>query len=301
MSEETPFRCGFIALVGRPNVGKSTLLNRLVGEKISITSQRAQTTRHRLTGVHNTPVAQLLYVDTPGMHQGQKKAVNRYMNQVARNAIHDVDLVVWLVEAGRFTDEDEAVLRALETARVPVILAVNKVDRIRDKAQLLPFMQEMGGRLEFATVVPLSAESGENVEALEQEMESRLPEGPPLFPEDQLTDATERFLAAEIVREKLTRRLEQELPYALTVAIDEFREEGGQLQIAATIWVERESHKGIVIGRGGAVLKEVGERARRDMERLFDNRVYLRLWAKVKENWSDDERALKSLGYREDT
>lgn len=299
MSEET-FRTGFVALVGRPNTGKSTLLNHLVGEKISITSSRAQTTRHRLTGVKSTDEAQLLYVDTPGMHSGGKKAVNRYMNRVARNAVRDVDVVVWVVEALRLTDEDEAVLEALKHAEVPVVLAVNKVDRVRDKPRLLPFMQELTSRREFAAVVPISAESGENVDALEAEIAAHLPEGPPLFPTDQLTDATERFLAAELIREKLTRRLEQELPYVLTVAIDEFREEDERLNISATIWVERESHKGIVIGRGGTVLKEVGQRARKDMERLFDHRVHLELWVKVREGWSDDERALKSLGYRDD-
>ena len=299
MTEET-FRTGFVALVGRPNTGKSTLLNHLVGEKISITSSRAQTTRHRLTGVKSIDQAQLLYVDTPGLHSGGKKAVNRYMNRVARNAVRDVDVVVWMVEALRLTDEDEAVLEALKHAEVPVVLAVNKVDRVRDKPRLLPFMQDLTARREFAAVVPISAESGENVDALEAEIAARLPEGPPLFPTDQLTDATERFLAAELIREKLTRRLEQELPYVLTVAIDEFREEAERLNISATIWVERESHKGIVIGRGGTVLKEVGQRARKDMERLFDNRVHLELWVKVREGWSDDERALKSLGYRDD-
>ncbi|MFP4606188.1 GTPase Era [Thiohalospira sp.] len=297
---EATFRTGFVALVGRPNTGKSTLLNHLVGEKISITSSRAQTTRHRLTGVKSTDEAQLLYVDTPGLHSGGKKAVNRYMNRVARNAVRDVDVVVWVVEALRLTDEDEAVLEALGHAEVPVVLAVNKVDRVRDKPRLLPFMEDLTARREFAAVVPLSAETGENVDALEAEIAARLPEGPPLFPTDQLTDATERFLAAELVREKLTRRLEQELPYVLTVAIDEFREEGERLNISATIWVERESHKGIVIGRGGTVLKEVGQRARKDMERLFDHRVHLELWVKVREGWSDDERALKSLGYRDD-
>ncbi|SFC99821.1 GTP-binding protein Era [Thiohalospira halophila DSM 15071] len=299
MSEES-FRTGFVALVGRPNTGKSTLLNHLIGEKISITSSRAQTTRHRLTGVKSTDEAQLLYVDTPGMHSGGKKAVNRYMNRVARNAVRDVDVVVWVVEALRLTEEDEAVLEALKHAEVPVVLAVNKVDRVRDKPRLLPFMQDLTARREFAAVVPISAESGENVDALEAEIAAQLPEGPPLFPTDQLTDATERFLAAELIREKLTRRLEQELPYVLTVAIDEFREEEERLNISATIWVERESHKGIVIGRGGTVLKEVGQRARKDMERLFDDRVHLELWVKVREGWSDDERALKSLGYRDD-
>ena len=299
MSEDD-FRTGFVALVGRPNTGKSTLLNQLIGEKISITSSRAQTTRHRLTGVKSTDEAQLLYVDTPGMHSGGKKAVNRYMNRVARNAVRDVDVVVWVVEALRLTEEDEAVLEALKHAEVPVVLAVNKVDRVRDKARLLPFLEELAARREFAAVVPLSAEKGENIAALEAEIAAQLPPGPPLFPTDQLTDATERFLAAELIREKLTRRLEQELPYVLTVAIDEFREEDQRLNISATIWVERESHKGIVIGSGGTVLKEVGQRARKDMARLFDRRVHLDLWVKVREGWSDDERALKSLGYRDD-
>ena len=300
MENEPPFRSGFIALVGRPNVGKSTLLNRILGQKISITSSKPQTTRHRIIGIDSRPGAQAVYVDTPGLHRQAGKAVNRYMNRVAASTLGDVDVIVLVCEAGKWTDEDQAAVERLASVSVPVIAAVNKVDRVKDKTRLLPYLQALGGRYHFAEVVPISATEGSNVDRLEGLLEGYLPEGPPLYPEDQVTDRSERFLAAELVREKLMRALHRELPYALTVSIDNFAEQEGVLHIDATIWVERDSQKSIVIGKGGAMLKQVGRQARIDMEKLFERKVFLRLWAKTKEGWSDDERALRSLGYSDD-
>lgn len=300
MENEPPFRSGFIALVGRPNVGKSTLLNRILGQKISITSSKPQTTRHRIIGIDSRPGAQAVYVDTPGLHRQAGKAVNRYMNRVAASTLGDVDVIVLVCEAGKWTDEDQAAVERLASVTVPVIAAVNKVDRVKDKTRLLPYLQALSGRYHFAEVVPISATEGSNVDRLEGLLEGYLPEGPPLYPEDQVTDRSERFLAAELVREKLMRALHRELPYALTVSIDNFAEQEGVLHIDATIWVERDSQKSIVIGKGGAMLKQVGRQARIDMEKLFERKVFLRLWAKTKEGWSDDERALRSLGYSDD-
>lgn len=292
-------RCGFIALVGRPNVGKSTLLNTLLGQKVSIVTRKPQTTRHRIIGVHNLDDAQIVYVDTPGLHRQEKRAMNRYMNQTASQALSDVDGVVFVVDARRWTDEDDLVLERLERCKAPVILAINKVDAIADKADLLPLMESMSARREFAAVVPLSARRGTNVDALESEVMSLLPLSPRLFPTDQVTDRSERFLAAELVREQLMLALGQELPYATTVEIEAFETEGRLRRIAAVIWVERPGQKKMVIGRDGEMLKRVGRAARGQMERLFDGRVYLKLWVKVREGWSDDERALRSLGYAE--
>lgn len=293
-------RCGFVALVGRPNVGKSTLLNRLLGQKISITTPKPQTTRHRLLGIKTEPGRQVVYVDTPGLHLQEKRAVNRYMNRAARSAVTDVDVVVFVVEALRWTDEDDHVLEALAAGEAPVVLAVNKVDRVKDKGRLLPFLQEVAQKMGFLEVIPLSASKGEQVDVLEQALLRHLPVSPPLFPEEQVTDRSERFLAAELVREKLMLRLGEELPYALAVEIERFEEKEGIVHIDALIWVEREGQKKIVVGRGGHVLREVGRAARLDMEKLFGNKVFLQLWVKVKEGWSDDERALKSLGYGDD-
>ncbi len=294
------FRCGYVALVGRPNVGKSTLLNRILGQKLSITSRKPQTTRHRILGIKTLPNTQFLYVDTPGIHQQARRAMNRYLNRTASDTLRDVDVVVFLVDGGSWTDEDQMVLDKLRELSVPVILAVNKVDRIKDKTQLLPLLQELGERHDFTAIIPLSAQHGDNVEALEERVAALLPESPPFYPEDQITDRSERFLAAEMIREKLFRRLGQEVPYGLTVEIERFREEKGMLRIYGLIWVDRASQKSIVIGKGGALLKEVGRDARQDMERLFDRKVYLQLWVKVKEGWVDDERALRSLGYNDD-
>lgn len=297
---ETPistYRCGYIALVGRPNVGKSTLLNTILGQKLSIVTRRPQTTRHQLLGIHSTTDAQYLFVDTPGMHLGQKKAINRYMNRVADGALQGVDLAVMLVEALRWGREDDQVLERIQHHRVPAILAVNKVDRLSNREALLPFIAKHTQAFEFDEVIPMSARSGLNLPALLAAMRERLPVAPAVFGEDQLTDKSVRFLCAELVREKLTRRLGQELPYGLGVEIEEFDESAQPLSIGAVIWIERSSHKPIVIGRRGANLKAVGQEARLDMQKLLEQPVFLRLWVKVREGWADDERALRQLGY----
>lgn len=296
---ELSHRCGYVAIVGRPNVGKSTLLNHLLGQKVSITSRKPQTTRHRLLGIKTTHDAQILYVDTPGLHLGGRRAINRIMNRAAASAIHDVDVVVFMVEATTWSREDSHVLERLQEVRVPVILAVNKVDRVSAKPDLLPYLAQAAQRMEFAEVVPVSAKRGDNLQTLEQQVIRQLPEAVPLFPEDQLTDRSERFMATEIIREKLMRRLGQEIPYRLSVEIGQFTEQAGLVSIEAIIWVERPGQKAIVIGKGGRILKSVGAEARQDLERLLDRKVYLQTWVKVKEGWSDDERALRRMGYEE--
>lgn len=289
---------GYAALLGRPNVGKSTLLNRLIGQKLSITAPKPQTTRHVILGIQTLAEAQIVYVDTPGLHrQNGKRAMNRYLNRAAASVLGYVDVVVFLIEALRWTDEDEDVMQRLADFQGPVVLAVNKVDRIADKTQLLPFLQEAAARRNFTEVVPLAAINGSNVAALEDVIARLLPAGDFPFPPDQITTASERFLAAELIREKLTRLLREELPYALTVEIERFVDEERLARIHAVIWVERATQKGIVIGEKGATLREVGRQAREDMERLFDRKVFLQTWVKVREGWSDDERALRSLGY----
>lgn len=294
---ETSFRCGFVALVGKPNAGKSTLLNRLVGQKISITSRRPQTTRHRITGIRSEADYQVVYVDTPGLHASQPRAMNRYLNRAAADSLADVDLVVLVTDGIRWQEDDDWVLQKLHNVACPVIAAVNKIDRIADKQKLLPFLQLLAGKREFAEIIPLSARTGDHVAALERAVVERLPEAPPLYDEDQVTDRSERFLAAELVREKLFRRLGEEIPYGLTVEIESFKEEGALLRIHALIWVEKAGHKPIVIGNKGALLKEIGREAREDMQQAFGRKVFLQLWVKVKEGWADDERALQSLGY----
>jgi len=294
------YRCGYIALVGRPNTGKSTLLNRLIGQKISITSRRPQTTRHRIIGIKTLANAQLVYVDTPGLHGYSGRAMNRHMNRTASMAIRDVDVVVFLVEGLRWTPDDDLVLAELERLDCPVILAVNKVDLIADKEILLPALQALSDKRVFTQIIPLSARRGDNVAELESCVESLLPPGAPFFPDDQVTDRSERFLVAERIREKLFRKLTKELPYGLSVEVEHFRRERYTLHIHALIWVERQSQKSIVIGKQGAVLREVGQQARIEIEKMLDSKVNLKLWVKVKEGWADDERALKSLGYSDD-
>ncbi len=291
------YRCGFAAIVGRPNVGKSTLLNRIIGQKITITSPRPQTTRHKILGIKTSAEGQIIYVDTPGIHRGGKSAINRYMNRTAKSAMNDVDVVVWVIEALRWSEGEQDILTGLSQNKAPVILVVNKVDKTEDKKELLPFLLEVAAKREFAAIVPLSARSGDNVQGLEAEVVARLPVSAALFPEDQVTDRSERFLAAELVREKLMRRLGEELPYAVTVQIEEFSEQNGVLHIHAVIWVEKDSQKAIVIGKGGAVLKEIGRRARIGMEQAFGAKVFLKTWVRVKESWSEDERLLRQLGY----
>jgi len=294
------FRCGYIALIGRPNVGKSTLLNRILGQKISITSRRPQTTRHRVLGIKTHDSAQLIYVDTPGIHEYSGRAMNRHMNRTASMALLDVDVVVFLVDGSRWTADDELVLKKLDTIDCPVILAVNKIDLLANRDELLPRLQDLSGKRSFEQVIPISAAKGDNITALEAAIETLLPLAPAIFPEDQVTDRSVRFLAAELVREKLFRKLGRELPYGLTVEIESFRSEPGITHIHALIWVERKSQKTIVIGRQGRVLKEVGMEARKDIEALIDGKVNLKLWVKIKAGWADDERALRSLGYTQD-
>ncbi|MFC3681024.1 GTPase Era [Bacterioplanoides pacificum] len=298
MSEEQAItRTGFVAIVGRPNVGKSTLLNRILGQKLSITSRKPQTTRHQILGIKTENGNQVVYVDTPGIHKNHDKAINRYMNKAATTAVKDVDLIVMIVDRMRWTDEDEMVLQAIKQQRAPVVLVVNKVDFVKEKDELLPYLQQLSGRHNFEQIVPLSAKTGHNVERLENLIESFLPESQYFYPEDQITDRSSRFLAAELVREKIMRQLGDELPYEMTVEIEEFTHDGRMAEISALILVERDSQKRIVIGDKGYRIKQIGIEARKDMEQMFDCKVMLNLWVKVKSNWSDDERALRSLGY----
>lgn len=293
-------RSGIIAIVGRPNVGKSTLMNRILGEKISITSRKPQTTRHRLLGIKTVEEKQFVYVDTPGIHTNQETAMNRYLNRAATGSMEDVNLIVFVVDGAQWTEEDEGIIALLKRHKVPVIAVINKVDQIGDKEQLLPVIAELSARYDFEEVIPLSALKGSGVQQLEGRLGGLLPEGYPFYEEDQITDRSERFLVAERIREKLTRQLGQELPYALTVEIEQFKEEGKVTHIAAVIWVERSGQKGIVIGKKGARLKSVGKEAREELETLLQRKIFLQLWVKVREGWSDDDRALQSLGYRED-
>jgi GTP-binding protein Era len=284
-------------LIGRPNVGKSTLLNYILGQKISITSRKPQTTRHRVLGIKTEGDTQVVFVDTPGLHRGAGKAINRYMNRAASSAIADVDVVVMVVDRTNWTDEDEWVLEQAVSGRAPVILAVNKVDLLESKAKLLPHLQFLSEQADFNAILPVSALQQHNIDALEQCIAEQLPAATHFFPQDQITDRSQRFMAAEMVREKIMRQLGDELPYAVTVEIEEFRQQGKILHIAALIIVERDGQKRIIIGKGGGRLRAIGAEARQDMESLFESRVMLKLWVKVKSGWSDDERALKSLGY----
>jgi GTP-binding protein Era len=297
MAEQESNRCGYAAIVGRPNVGKSTLLNRLVGQKLAITSRKPQTTRHSILGVKTRSDGQIVYVDTPGIHRRGEQAMNRYLNRTARAALADVDLVIFVVEALRWTEEDAMVLEALQQANVPAILAINKIDQIKQREELLPFLGEIAEKFDFAEVVPLSAKSGDNVPLLEEQVLGVLPAGTNLFPEEQLTDRSERFFAAELIREQLIRRYSKEIPYALTVEIEKFEEQGNLYRIDALIWVERPGQKHIIIGSKGEALKEVAQQARLEMEKFFDKKVYLNVWVKIKKSWSSDEKALNSLGY----
>ena len=288
---------GIVTIIGRPNVGKSSLLNALIGRKVSIVSHKPQTTRHRIQGVLHEERGQIVFVDTPGLHRGEKKALNKLMNQAAAGAIHDVDLVLFVVEAGGFRDEDQAVLERLKDVTVPVGLLVNKVDRVENKEDLFPQLEKLGALRDFAFVVPISATRGSNLKPLVKELFDRLPEGPALYPEDMIVGYDNAFEASEIVREKLVRTLHQELPYALTVSIDRYQIEGKLRRIAATIWVERDGQKKIVIGEDGTTLKRVGTAARKELEYLTGDKIFLQLWCKVKENWSDDPKALRQFGY----
>ncbi len=300
MSEQTT-HCGFIAIVGRPNVGKSTLLNQLLGQKISITSRKPQTTRHRIMGIHTEGDYQAIYVDTPGLHMEEKRAINRLMNRAASSSIGDVEMVIFVVEGTKWTADDEMVLNKLKDGNVPVLLAINKVDNLTDKSILLPHLQFLGQQMNFMDVVPISAEKGTNVDTITSIVRKRLPEAEHHFPEDYITDRSQRFMASEIIREKLMRFLGAELPYSVTVEIEQFlTNERGGLTINGLILVEREGQKKMVIGNKGAKIKVIGTEARRDMEEMFEAKVHLELWVKVKSGWADDERALRSLGYTDD-
>ena len=291
--------CGYVALIGRPNVGKSTLMNHLLGQKISITSRKPQTTRHQILGIKTTDLGQAIFVDTPGMHDGEQRALNRYLNRTADTSLLGVDLVVWLIDSLEWHAYDDVIVKKLHRAGVPVILAVNKVDRVKDKQTMLPFFAEAGKKYPFEEIIPVSALKGDNLEQLEQILMKRLPSSALIYPEDQITDRSERFLTAEIIREKLIRRLGQELPHALTVEIERYEEKPAITLIYAIVWVERDTQKNIVIGKQGALLKSIGTDARQDIEVLIDKKVYLQLWVKVKKGWANNERALNSLGFNE--
>ena len=291
-------RCGLIAIVGRPNVGKSTLLNSLLGQKVSITSRKPKTTRHRILGILTEENNQAVLVDTPGLHSEEKRAINRLMNRAASSSIAEVELVVFLVEGTRWTADDELVLTKIKRSDARCILVVNKIDNIQDKDELLPHLQVLGEKHNFSDIVPISAVKGHNVDTIRKLCIDSLPEGDFWFPEDYVTDRSGRFMASEIVREKLIRFTGDELPYSTTVEIEQFKvDDKGIIHINALILVERSSQKRMVIGNKGERLKTIGQEARRDMEALFEQKVFLETWVKVKSGWADDERALRSLGY----
>nr|WP_177429555.1 MULTISPECIES: GTPase Era [unclassified Pseudomonas] len=297
MTDAPVTRCGYVAIVGRPNVGKSTLLNHILGQKLAITSRKPQTTRHNMLGIKTEGEIQAVYVDTPGLHKQNDKALNRYMNRSASSALKDVDVVVFVVDRMRWTDEDQLVLEKVQHVKCPILLAVNKSDRLEDKSELLPHLNWLAEQLPQAEIVPISALQGQNLDTLEKLVGERLPESEHFYPEDQITDRSSRFLAAELIREKIMRQLGAELPYQITVEIEEFKQEGRILHIHGLILVERDGQKKIIIGDKGERIKRIGADARKDMETMFDSKVMLNLWVKVKGGWSDDERALRSLGY----
>lgn len=297
MTDVPVTRCGYVAIVGRPNVGKSTLLNHILGQKLAITSRKPQTTRHNMLGIKTEGEVQAVYVDTPGLHKQNDKALNRYMNRSASTALKDVDVVVFVVDRMRWTDEDQLVLEKVQHVKCPILLAVNKADRLEDKSELLPHLNWLAEQLPQAEIVPISALQGQNLDTLEKLVGERLPESEHFYPEDQITDRSSRFLAAELIREKIMRQLGAELPYQITVEIEEFKQEGRILHIHGLILVERDGQKKIIIGDKGERIKRIGQDARKDMETMFDSKVMLNLWVKVKGGWSDDERALRSLGY----
>lgn len=292
-------KSGFAAIVGKPNVGKSTLMNYVLGKKLSITSRKPQTTRHRIVGIKIKDDAQIIYVDTPGIHQKQTNMMNRMMNRAAKNTLTDVNVVLFLVEALEWNEADEAVLKQLNNISTPVILVINKIDQVKDKSLLLPFIEKISALHLFAEIFPISAKTGLQVEALENEILKLLPCDLALFPPEQFTDRSDRFIASEFVREKLMRSLGDELPYDIAVTIETLEETENLIRIAALIWVNKDSQKAIVIGKQGLVLKQVGTQARMDLEKYFEKKVLLTLWVKVKSGWSDDERILKEFGYYE--
>ncbi len=291
------YRAGLVAVIGRPNVGKSTLINAILGRKVSIVTAKPQTTRHRILAVHTTGDAQIIFVDTPGLHRKAGKAMNRLMNRTAASALADADVVLFVSDASHWTSEDDDVLKRLRGVKAPVIAILNKVDKVHPKEKLLDAMALMSARLDFAEIVPMSALKGDNLAQLVAMLPSFLPESPPLFPEDMHTDRSPEFHAAEVIREKLTLMLHQELPYGLTVQVERLVEEDGGVTINAIIWVERDSQKGIVVGRGGSTLKRIGRAARLELNEQMGCNVHLELWVKVKANWADNEQDLMNLGY----
>lgn len=293
-------RCGYVAIIGRPNVGKSTLLNHILGQKLCITSRKPQTTRHTLLGIKTEDDLQMIFVDTPGIHTNQERAINRVMNRSAASVISDVDVLVFVVDRFEWSEADEYVAKYLSNSKVPVIIAVNKVDMIEDKEALLPHLKFLETKVNAADLIPLSALRRTNLDELEEKIKTYMPERMHMFPEDQITDRSERFLASEIVREKIMRQLGAEVPYQVTVEIEEFRAEKKITHISALILVERDGQKKIIIGSNGERIKKIGEQARADIESLLDCKVMLRTWVKVRSGWSDDERALRSLGYMDD-
>lgn len=289
---------GFVAIIGRPNVGKSTLMNHILGQKVSITSRRPQTTRNRVVGIDTDGAYQTVYVDTPGLHREEKRAINRLMNRAAESALGDVELILLVVDATLWTDDDEMVFSKIEDSRLPVVLVINKIDKVKNKQTLLPLIERLSARREFKEIIPVSAIKGTSLDTLKQIVRDSLPEGIHCFPDDSITDRSSRFMASEIIREKIMRQMGDELPYSVTVEIEEFKEDGSNhMSISAAILVERSGQKKMVIGAGGARIKKVGTDARIDMEKLFGAKIFLSLFVKVKAGWADDERALKSLGY----
>ena len=297
---KTNAQCGYIAIVGRPNVGKSTLLNHLLGHKLCITSRKPQTTRHTLLGIKTEGTVQMIFVDTPGIHTNQERAINRVMNRSAASVISDVDVLIFVLDRFDWGDADEYVAKHISNSEVPVIVVLNKVDMLEDKSELLPHLNFIASKVNAAALIPLSALKKINLNQLEEKIKGYIPEQPHIFPEDQITDRSERFLAAEIVREKITRQLGAEVPYQVTVEIEQFRVDGNITFIDALILVERDGQKKIIVGAKGERIKKIGEQARADIESLLGCRVMLKTWVKIRSGWSDDERALQSLGYMDE-
>jgi GTP-binding protein Era len=290
-------KSGYVAIVGKPNVGKSTLLNNLLGQKVSITSPKPQTTRSQILGIKSFEDSQIIYIDTPGMHHNEKRAMNRYLNRLASGILFDADVIVFMIDATSWDSEDQMVLTKLEMTDKPVILAINKIDLVKNKADILPMIDQLKDKFKFAHIIPLSAIDNDSLHLLEKEISHLLPDGSAMFPEDQVTDKSVQFQISEIVREKLIHATEEELPYTTAVEIEEYKEEEKLIEIGVVIWVERHGQKVIIIGKKGSRLKKIGIQARRDIEKLVGKKVFLRLWVKIKENWTDDEQSLRGFGY----